>query len=111
MKKILIGLLIIFLFFSYIVLGVVFAYKKQPDISTEYANSFNPDNFYSDQISCDRACVIEDNTQALLERLRMIEGPMNVLLYLHLISGRTTAARISWQLFIMPQKRMWKLRF
>jgi len=73
LKKILIGLLIIFLFFSYIVLGVVFAYKKQPDISTEYANSFNPDNFYSDQISCDRACVIEDNTQALLERLRMIE--------------------------------------
>ena len=72
MKKIYIVLLIA-AFFLYIFLGVIFAYKKQPNVSMEYKNSFNPSYIYSEQVSCDRACIIEDNTEALLERLRMIE--------------------------------------
>lgn len=66
-------LLILAALLIYVVLGAILPYKKQPDISTEYINSFNPDDFYSDQISCDRAYIIEDNTKALTERLRMIK--------------------------------------
>lgn len=65
--------LAIFALLLYVVLGAVIPYKKQPKISNEYINSFNPDQFYSEQVSCDRALVIEDNTEALVERLRMIE--------------------------------------
>lgn len=71
MKKII--SLFIASFFLYVVGGVVIAYSKQPDVSAEYMSSFDPDSFYSDHVSCDRACIIEDNTEALLERLRMIE--------------------------------------
>ena len=74
LKKILLAvLLFVVVFFSYVILSVIIAYKRQPKISEEYMKSFDPDDFFSEQISCDRACVIEDNTQALIERLRMIE--------------------------------------
>lgn len=59
--------------FIYVFVGVVIPYSKQPEISEEYIDSFEIDDFYSDQISNDRAYVIEDNNDALLERLRMIE--------------------------------------
>lgn len=60
-------------FFLYVVSGILLAYGRHPDVSRKYIDTFNPDAFYSDQVSCDRACVIEDNKEALLERLRMIE--------------------------------------
>ena len=74
MKKIIIAvLLFVVAFITYVIFSVVIVYKRQPKISAEYISSFDPDDFFSDQVSCDRACVIEDNMQALIERLRMIE--------------------------------------
>lgn len=61
------------LFILYVFLGIVISYHKQPEIREDYRDSFDVSEFYSDRISCDRACIIEDNTQALEERLRMIE--------------------------------------
>lgn len=52
---------------------VFIVYSKQPEISQEYVDSFRSDDYYSDEVSCDRAAIIEDTMKALIERLRMIE--------------------------------------
>lgn len=57
----------------YVLLGIVISYHRQPKVGEDYRNAFCVSDFYSDSVSCDRACIIEDNTQALIERLRMIE--------------------------------------
>lgn len=69
--RIIIGVFLIFVL--YILLGVVIPYSNQPQISHEYVDSFDRNDYYSDDLSCDRAYVIEDNGDALIERLRMIE--------------------------------------
>ncbi|MFR9273840.1 MAG: phospholipase D family protein [Clostridia bacterium] len=56
----------------YVIAGTVLSYVRQPGVSQEYKDMFDPKDCYSDEVSCDRACVIEDNEQALEERLRMI---------------------------------------
>lgn len=67
-------LFLFFLFFLlYIILGVILSYRRQPDVSLEYQSGFQASDCYSDTVSNDRACVIEDNREALFERLRMIE--------------------------------------
>ncbi len=74
MKKLLIKLLIVIgAGILYLFIGVIASYIKQPEISEKYSNSFNLEEYYSDKISCDRAYVVEDNSAALIERLRMIE--------------------------------------
>lgn len=73
MKKLYIVITIIISFILYIFLGIIISYKKQPNISDDYISSFYLEDYYSDDISCDRACIIEDNKEALIERLRMIE--------------------------------------
>ncbi|KMZ54614.1 phospholipase D family protein [Dorea sp. D27] len=60
------------LFAAYVIAGTVLSYAMQPGVSREYKQMFDPKDCYSDEVSCDRACVIEDNEQALEERLRMI---------------------------------------
>jgi len=63
------------------VLGGVLPYLKQPEISMEYQEAFCTKNFYSDKISCDVAMVLEDNGEALTERIRMIEqAKTNIIL-------------------------------
>lgn len=61
------------LFVLYLVLSVVFVYIRQPEVSREYQEAFDPGACYSDAGSCDRAYIIEDNSEALAERIRMIE--------------------------------------
>lgn len=72
-NKILKILCVIALFFAlYLLFGVIFSYKKQPEVSQEYQSAFCASDCYADTVSCDRACIIEDNEEALLERLKMI---------------------------------------
>ena len=59
-------------FLLYLFLGVCLSYARQPRVSQEYQDAFQPADFYSDTVSCDRACIIEDNEEALELRLRMI---------------------------------------
>lgn len=73
-KKIIrILLLIILLCVVYIAGGIILSYKRQPAVSQKYKDSFHVSDYYSDSASCDRAYIIEDNEEALLQRLRMIE--------------------------------------
>lgn len=63
----------LFLFYIvYFIFGGIITYIKQPKISEEYKNQFDVDDFYSDDISVDRATILEDNEQALKEKIRMI---------------------------------------
>ena len=48
-------------------------YVHQQEMGESYKSSFNPAQFYGSQESCDRAAIIEDNGEALQERIRMIE--------------------------------------
>lgn len=73
MKKFLKVFLISTVLILCLFLMIVIPYKKQPDISTEYINSFNIEDYYSDKVSPERAYIVEDNVEALLERLKMIE--------------------------------------
>lgn len=59
-------------FIAYILFGVIISYIRQPKVSREYKESFSPRNCYSDEASGERACVIEDNEEALEARLKMI---------------------------------------
>lgn len=59
-------------FLLYLFLGICLSYARQPRVSQEYQDAFQPADFYSDTVSCDRACIIEDNEEALELRLRMI---------------------------------------
>lgn len=62
---------IIVAFILYVLLGIILSYIRHPQVSKEYQEGFDPKEYYSDQASCDRACVIEDNEEALKERLNM----------------------------------------
>lgn len=65
-------LLAVVFFLLYVIIGVILSYIRQPKVSREYKDSFQAADCYSDTVSPDRACIIEDNTEALKERLRMI---------------------------------------
>ena len=79
-------------FLLYLFLGICLSYARQPRVSQEYQDAFQPADFYSDTVSCDRACIIEDNEEALELRLR--PRPGSGLSFLPLSSGRTKAERI-----------------
>ncbi len=61
------------LFLLYFAGGVIISYRRQPKVSHEYRSGFHPADCYGDSVSCDRACIVEDNEDALLLRLQMIE--------------------------------------
>lgn len=81
-KKYLI-LFIVLLLISYILL-IILPYVRQPEISEEYKNEFDinkylgrSDDILGDEsvgISVDRAVIIEDNEDALKERIRLISN-------------------------------------
>lgn len=70
-KWILVVLLLV-VFVLYVLLGAVLPAVRQPKLSRAYQNTFDTEACYSDTVSCDRACIIEDNQEALEERFRMI---------------------------------------
>ncbi len=57
----------------YLLLGAALPYLKKPEVSETYRQNFSAESFYSDAISCDRAAVLEENGQALTERICLIE--------------------------------------
>ncbi len=63
-------------FLTYFILGVLISGFPQPKISDEYKKSFRPETFSGsvDHPAKDRAVVLEDNSRALIERVRMIRG-------------------------------------
>lgn len=71
-KTIKYALIVLLLFVLYVVGGALLSYLRQPPISAEYQDQFQPADVYSDDVSCERACIIENNEEALLQRLRMI---------------------------------------
>jgi phosphatidylserine/phosphatidylglycerophosphate/cardiolipin synthase-like enzyme len=56
----------------YVCAGIVAAYHVQPEISADYQETFDVSSFYTENRSADRACIIEDNVDALEIRLQMI---------------------------------------
>lgn len=73
--------LILFLFImAYLLLGATLPYIRGPEVSREFKETFSTEAFYGDEISCDRAAVIEDNGIALQERIRMIEHAKHSLI-------------------------------
>lgn len=66
-------IVIVALFVIYLVVGAVIPYVHQQEMGESNKNSFNPAQFYGSQECCDRAAIIEDNGEALEERIRMIE--------------------------------------
>lgn len=56
----------------YILIGGAVPYIRQPEVSQEYQQNFHTEDFYSDEASCDRAAILEDNGEALEERIRAI---------------------------------------
>lgn len=64
----------------YLVLGAVLPYRKQPEVGDEFAESLDLDGFYSDNLSCDRAMVLKENTDALDERIRLIASAEEIII-------------------------------
>ncbi len=58
----------------YLVLGATIPYFYQPGISKETVSDFSADKYYADDLSCDRATVLEDNGDALTERIKLINN-------------------------------------
>lgn len=57
---------------GYLLVGAVAPYLKAPEVSTAYSSQFDAKDYYADTVSCDRAALLEDNEEALAERIRMI---------------------------------------
>lgn len=65
---------------AYLILGGALPYLRQPKVGEAYRQEFDASRFYSDEVSCDRAAVIEKNGDALAERVRLIEQAENRLI-------------------------------
>ena len=66
-----VGAIVIILLYEMI--GIFAAYKKQPELSEETKQSLHPEDIYTDASVEERACIIEENGNALLQRIRLIE--------------------------------------
>lgn len=56
----------------YLIAGAVLPYRRQPEVSDEFADSLDTGSFYDDTASCDRAGILKENGEALDERIRLI---------------------------------------
>lgn len=59
--------------FLYLILGAALPYLNQPKVSEEYKKEFANKVFASENSAGDRVMLIEDNGEALAERIRMLE--------------------------------------
>ncbi len=59
--------------FLYLILGAALPYLHQPKVSEEYKKEFANKVFASENSAGDRVMLIEDNGEALAERIRMLE--------------------------------------
>lgn len=66
--------LLVLVFFLYIVVGAVLPFSRQPKVSEKTEQEFQASNFYGGKAGADRARILEDNGEALDERIRLIAG-------------------------------------
>lgn len=66
--------LILLMLIAYMVIGGLLPYKNNPEVNMSYKASFDTSSFYGEAPCCDRAALVEDNGDALIWRLRMIEA-------------------------------------
>lgn len=62
------------LFLIYVLVGAVLPFSKQPEIAQETKDNFKVTDYYGQETGADRAKILEDNGEALTERLRLIGG-------------------------------------
>lgn len=67
-------------FILYLLAGALLPYIRQPEVSMDFQNSFDAKQFYGEGGCCDRAAILEDNGEALRERIRMIEHAQKSIL-------------------------------
>lgn len=72
-KHLSLGKILLFLLLIYLLLLIV-PYIFHKKVASAYRQNFNPESFYSDTISTERVAYINDNEDALLYRLHMIEN-------------------------------------
>lgn len=71
---------VLFILISYMLIGGLLPYKNNPEVNMSYKSSFDVSSFYGDEACCDRAALIEDNGDALIWRLRMIEAAQDSII-------------------------------
>lgn len=67
MKRIILILILLYL------AALIVPYIPHKKVSSSFRKSFSEKTFYSDKTGTERVAYIDDNTEALLYRLRMIE--------------------------------------
>lgn len=73
-KRIFVSILsVILVYIVYVIICATLPFMGSPEVSQEYKNNFNIQNFYSDSVGIDRAAVVETSQDALDVRLHMIE--------------------------------------
>ena len=65
----------------YLLAGVLITGFQQPGISDEFIKSFQTESFYGNGEFTDRAVIIEDNNEALIERVRLIKSAKEQILF------------------------------
>lgn len=74
MKKILkVIIFLVIVLLLYEVLGIMISYGRHPKVDESYQRAVDPKEYYGKGDSGERACIIEDNKEGLLVRLRLIE--------------------------------------
>lgn len=59
---------------------IVWPYRDTPKVTEHFKVSFKVEDFYADEVSCDRAAVIEESVQALAYRISIIENTKSEIL-------------------------------
>lgn len=74
MKRIILILILLYL------AALIVPYITNKKVSGSFRKSFSEKTFYSDKTGTERVAYIDDNTEALLYRLRMIEDAKNEII-------------------------------
>lgn len=73
-RQILISILLLLgVYLLYVIVSATIPFMGSPEVSQEYKDNFEIQNFYSDTIGIDRAAIVETSQDALDFRLHMIE--------------------------------------
>lgn len=77
-KRVVLSVLaVILVLVAYMFIGGFAAYTKQPKLSDEDIKELDEKNIWGDRNAVERAAIIEDNNEALIERIRLINNAKN----------------------------------
>ena len=88
-----VGAIVVILLYEMI--GIFAAYKKQPELSEETKQSLHPEDIYTDATVEERACIIEENGDALLQRVRPGYRPTCLCLFIRHINKQLRLQAVS----------------